>query len=386
MGVKAREKPKGSGIWYVFISHHGTRKAKKIGRDKALAQRVAKEIGAKLVLKDTGLLDEKKDVPLFYDLAQQWLAVHIKPVKRTTTYKRYSSLLRMYVNPVIGSVPVDEFRRVQVLQVLRSMLRKGLSRASIEQGKNVISGVLEFAIDFEYLDVNPTHGAMKRIGLPRKMDQKEITVFTRDEVGGILEVCKSYRPDFYPLFMTGFRTGMRLGELLALRWEKVNWRQQYIVVDSSWRNGKLTGTKTRRSRRVDLSDQLTAELRKLYAQRKEEALRCGTNQIIPIIFHTKGEYTSQNSVRNIWKRVLAKAELDYRKFHCTRHTFASLLIADNHPLNYVKEMMGHHSIQMTVDVYGHLLPDQNNSAVNTLDDATICNLSATIKKEKAVTS
>ena len=150
MGVKAREKPKGSGIWYVFISHHGTRKAKKIGRDKALAQRVAKEIGAKLVLKDTGLLDEKKDVPLFYDLAQQWLAVHIKPVKRTTTYKRYSSLLRMYVNPVIGSVPVDEFRRVQVLQVLRSMLRKGLSRASIEQGKNVISGVLEFAIDFEY--------------------------------------------------------------------------------------------------------------------------------------------------------------------------------------------------------------------------------------------
>lgn len=379
MGVKVRQKPKNSGIWYVFVEHHGKRKAKKVGRDKRLAQQIAQKLGAKLTLKDTGFLDDKQDIPAFRDLAAEWLATHIKPTKRTTTYKRYSSLLRMYLNPSIGDTPVDEFRRAQVIKPLRSMLRKRLSRSSIEQGKNVISGVLEYAIDYEYLDVNPTHGAMKRIGLPRNKDRKEVQIFSREEVGQILEVCNSYRPDFYPLFMTAFRTGMRLGELLALRWEKINWRQQYIVVDSSWRNGKLTGTKTSKSRRVDLSDQLTRELRRIYTARKEEALRSGTGHIEPIIFPTKGDYTSQNSVRNIWKRVLDKAELDYRKFHCTRHTFASLLIADNHPLNYIKEMMGHHSIQMTVDVYGHLLPDQNNSAVNSLDDAPIRNLSATSK-------
>jgi integrase len=332
-----------------------------------------------------GLLDNDKEIPLFRDLAEQWLETHIKPVKRATTHKRYGSLLRMYINPAIGNIPVNEFRRVQVLQALRTMLNKGLSRASVEQGKNVISGVLEYAIDHEYLETNPTHGAMKRLGLPRKTNQKEVTVFTREEIGAILDTCKSYRLAYYPLFLTAFRTGMRLGELLALRWESINWRQQFIVVDSSWRNGTLTGTKTRKSRRVDLSDQLVVELKRLHTQRKEEALRSGASQVVPIIFHTKGTYTSQNSVRNIWKRVLAKAELDYRKFHCTRHTFASLLIADNQPLNYVKEMLRHHSIQMTVDVYGHLLPDQNKSAVNSLDDATIRNLSATRQKERAAT-
>ena len=362
-----------------------TTTAKKIGKDKRLAQNIAKQVEAKLTLKDTELLDNEKDVPLFRDLAVEWCETHIKPVKRATTYKRYSSLLRMYINPSIGNARVNEIRRIQVLQALRDMLNKGLSRASIEQGKNVISGVLEYAIDFEYLETNPTHGAMKRLGLPRKTNQQEISVFTKEEIGTILCSCISYRPNYYPLFLTAFRTGMRLGELLALRWENINWRQKYIVVDSSWRNGKLTGTKTGKSRRVDLSNQLTAELKRHHAQQKEKAIRSGTNQAPHIIFHTKGEYTSQNSVRNIWKRVLAKAGLDYRKFHSTRHTFASLLIADNQPLNYVKEMLGHHSIQMTVDVYGHLLPDQSKSAVNSLDDAPIRNPSATAKKESPVT-
>ncbi len=71
-----------------------------------------------------------------------------------------------------------------------------------------------------------------------------------------------------------------------------------------------------------------------------------------------------NSVRNIWKRILTKAGLDHRKFHYTRHTFASILISKGVNLNFIKETMGHHSIQMTVDTYSHLLPAPNKSATN----------------------
>ena len=98
--------------------------------------------------------------------------------------------------------------------------------------------------------------------------------------------------------------------------------------------------------------------------------------------HSKGSHTSQNSVRNIWKRLLDKCGLNYRKFHTTRHTFASLLISNNESLAYIKELMGHHSIQMTVDEYGHLLPTENRDAVNSLDDATIRNSTATTPKQK----
>jgi integrase len=273
-----------------------------------------------------------------------------------------------------------------VLKVLRHMLQKGLSRSSIEQAKNVISGVAEFAIDLEELNINPTYGAMKRLSLKRQPSSNSIVIFTKEEITLLLETCKTYRPDFYFLFLTAFRTGLRLGEILALEWENVNWKEGYIVVDSSWRNGHLDSTKTGKTRNVDLSNQLVSELSKLLKKRKEEALKLGTNEIVPIIFHTHQKYTSQNSVRNVWKKVLAKAGLDYRKFHSTRHTFASLLIAGNYPLNYIKEMLGHHSIQMTVDTYGHLIPSESNSAVNSLDDATIRNLSATTKKETLVTN
>jgi len=111
----------------------------------------------------------------------------------------------------------------------------------------------------------------------------------------------------------------------------------------------------------------------------------GISEPVPIIFHTKGEYTSQNSVRNIWRRLLTKCELNYRKLHTTRHTFASMMIANGELLAYVKELMGHHSIQMTVDVYGHLLPTENGAAVNALDDTPIRTPGAPNQIEKAVT-
>jgi integrase len=78
---------------------------------------------------------------------------------------------------------------------------------------------------------------------------------------------------FYPLFLTAFRTGMRLGEILALKWENVNWNRRYIVIQESFRNGKLTATKTGKARNVEMSNQLYENLRELYRKRKEEALK-----------------------------------------------------------------------------------------------------------------
>jgi len=156
-------------------------------------------------------------------------------------------------------------------------------------------------------------------------------------------------------------------------------------VQRSFRNQLVTPTKTGKNRRIDISDQFYFALKKLHLQRKEEALQGGMDAPVSIIFHTKGSHTSQNSVRNIWKRLLDKCGLNYRKFHTTRHTFASLLISNNESLAYIKELMGHHSIQMTVDEYGHLLPTENRDAVNSLDDATIRNSTATTQSRKAAT-
>ena len=85
--------------------------------------------------------------------------------------------------------------------------------------------------------------------------------------------------------------------------------------------------------------------------------------------------------KNTFYKILAKAGLRKIRFHDIRHTFASLLLSQGESPVYVKEQLGHYSIQMTVDVYGHLIPGSNRGAVNKLDKrATIRNLSATNEK------
>ena len=75
----------------------------------------------------------------------------------------------------------------------------------------------------------------------------------------------------------------------------------------------------------------------------------------------------QNYIRRIYKRILQKAGLRDIRVHNTRHTFSSLLLTDGVTPVYVKEQLGHSSIQMTVDIYGHLIPNSNREAVNKLD-------------------
>ena len=113
---------------------------------------------------------------------------------------------------------------------------------------------------------------MKNIGVAIKSERKPVTVLTAEEVELIIATTKQYRPDYYDLVLLAFRTGMRLGGILALRWGNIDWQRSVILVEKSWRNSVLTETKTGKSRHVDMSDQLIQELHKLRHQRKLEAI------------------------------------------------------------------------------------------------------------------
>jgi integrase len=97
-----------------------------------------------------------------------------------------------------------------------------------------------------------------------------------------------------------------------------------------------------------------------------------------------GTLLDDANVRHIFGRVLEKAQLRHVRFHDLRHTFASLLIQRGESLAYVKEQMGHSSIQITVDVYGHLVPGGNRAAVDRLDDAQPTATSAQPEEKIAV--
>jgi integrase len=94
----------------------------------------------------------------------------------------------------------------------------------------------------------------------------------------------------------------------------------------------------------------------------------GTRRPVWVFSRVIGTSFDESNVRKIYGRILDKAELRHHRVHDLRHTFASLLIQQGESLVYVKEQMGHASIQITVDIYGHLVPGGNRAAVDRLDD------------------
>jgi integrase len=366
MAVKVRERPKGSGEWWIFIDHQGRRKAKKIGKDKKLALEAARKIEAKLTLGDLGITEDKTKAPTFKEYAELWLNGYIKGLRRQSTFERYQDILRRHIYPALGNKPIDEMGRGEIRELLLKLHRKGLSRSTVTLIKDVISGPLAFAVDEEMIPINPVVGITKRLQLHQ--DRKvEIEPLTKEEVSLFMEDCQILAPAHYPFFLCAFRTGMRLGELLGLRWGDVDWQGKFIEVRRSYKMGRTTPTKTGRVRRVDMSDQLLEVLRVLHTQRKRESLREGTGEVIETIFHRGGKCMEQNYIRRVFKRLLVKAGLREIRLHDIRHTFASLLLSDGASPVYVKEQLGHTSIQMTVDIYGHLIPSSNREMVNRLD-------------------
>ena len=104
-------------------------------------------------------------------------------------------------------------------------------------------------------------------------------------------------------------------------------------------------------------------------ERKKETLRKGWGEVPPWVFHSKeGTVLYPSNIRtHLWTKLLQKAELRHIRLHDLRHTYANLLIQHGESLANVKEQMGHHSIKITVDTYGHLMPGGNKAAVDRLD-------------------
>ena len=161
MSVKVRERPKGSGVYWIFIDHNGKRKAKKVG-DKKTANTLAKKLEAKIAMKQFNL-DEEKIVPTFKEYSDTWLEEYIGALREPATKERYETILK-HVNPILGSKPINEITRGDVRKLLLQLNKKGGSRSHICLVRDVLSGALHEDL---WVPRAPRSRAPGRFGYPR---------------------------------------------------------------------------------------------------------------------------------------------------------------------------------------------------------------------------
>lgn len=365
MAVKLRKR---NGKWWVYIDHKGRRKAKCIGVSKNAAVIVAGKIEAALKLGDLGVLNEKPPRP-FDVYFHQWLNTYVKAHCKESTRDRYQRAFHLSLFPAFGQKDITMITRDDVKRLAYSMLAQGKSRNTVKAALTPLIELFNHAVEDGHLAVNPALRIMKRTHGEDTPHAKKADFLTREELGLLLRTCQEHVPDYYPFVSLLARTGLRLSEALALQWEDFDFQGRLITVQRAFSGSRLSTPKNGKTRHVDMSQQLTDTLKALLRERKKATLRQGWGDVPPWVFlSAEGTPLNRGNFRwRIWYKLLERAGLRRIRIHDLRHTFASLLIQQGESLAYVKEQLGHHSIKLTVDTYGHLIPGGNKAAVDRLD-------------------
>lgn len=291
----------------------------------------------------------------------EWVARHVASladVITAGTLQEYERTIRIHLEPsMLGALALTEVRRENVQKWIGELVRKPLKPKSVENHYIVLASAIRAAIDAQIITANPCHG----VTLPRPDDhtQEERHYLTRDEVDVL--TAAMYRP-YRALVTLLARTGLRFGEATALRVGDVTGAT--LRVERAWQKETvgprvLGPPKTFRGRRtVSLDDATMAALEPLLVGRDpDEWLFTGPDGERPV---------ARQTFRQHWLVAVEKVGKSATP-HDLRHTHASWLIAAGVPLPYIQRRLGHSSITITVDTYGHLAPDADLTVLAALN-------------------
>jgi integrase len=299
----------------------------------------------------------------FREYAETWLKGlgNLKP----NTRRGYGDHLRLHLIPAFGDLPLGHIGAGEVNAYLASQDGK-LRPKTLTNHLSLLSRIMGDAVEAHHVMVNRLHRsrAIRRPKAIRESDEIVIEVLTPEEVNSVLDALPAM---WYPFFLTGVCTGLRLGELLALTWGDFDEGAGRLWVRRAYSRGHFYLPKTKQSRRsVDIGDQLLAVLRGVRRERFGDTAPPPTALIFPS--RTGGPLIPENLRQRVWTPALAAAGVRHVRIHSLRHFYASVLITNGENIKYISSQLGHASVQITVDRYGHLFPDARRAAAGRLEE------------------
>ena len=313
--------------------------------------------------------DENLTVSGFLDI---WLSDCVKDTIRVSTFERYKGIAEQHISPALGRLRLKALTPAHVQGFYRGKLDSGLSPATVQKIHVVLHKALSQAVKWSLIPRNVTEA----VSAPRPAP-KEIRPLSAQEVRKLFEAAGD--DPLEALWVLAVHTGMRQGELLALKWTDVDLEAGKISVRRTLtREGghyKLGEPKTKKSRRtVKLTGAATEALRRHLSRQMVEMDRLGDlygDQ--GLVFTTSsGAPLNPSNIRNRnLRRLMRKAGLPEIRFHDLRHTCATLLLSKNVHPKIVQEMLGHANVAITLDTYSHVLPGMGDQAASAMENALL---------------
>jgi len=288
---------------------------------------------------------------------------------RQSTYQGYEYAIRPHIKPALGRIKLKDLSPAHARWFYRDRLDSGLAPATVHKLHVVLHKALKAAVADGLVPRNVT----AELKLPR-ITREEIDPLDAEGARRLIEAARGDRLE--ALYVLALNSGMRQGELLALKWDDVDLERSLVRVRRTLtRSDKgfvLGEPKTKKSRRtIRLTPGAVQALRDHLTRQLEEMERAGSlYEPGRLIFATEmGTIINPSNLRNrSLKPLLRRAELRPIRFHDLRHTCATLLLGKDINPKIVSEMLGHASVRITLDIYSHLLPDMQEKAAKALED------------------
>jgi integrase len=277
--------------------------------------------------------------------------------RKPTTIGDYRGYLRLHLAPFFAHHTLDKIDAPAVEAFLRAKRHAGLSSKTVHNFLNFLHGLFRFAIRRGWAERNPV-AMIDRPPAPRSSQRRiqflqpeELDALVRavpdDELGAVEGV----------IYLTAAMTGLRQGELVALRWIDVDYPARRVRVADSYTRGAFGSPKSGHGRSVPMGDRLAGEL-----ERHHQRSRWQAEQDLVFAHPLTSHVLDASKLRKRFNLAIERAEVRRITFHELRHTFGTQMAAVGAPLRAIQEWMGHADAS-TTEVYAHYAPDPTNGAI-----------------------
>lgn len=322
-------------IWYFIATVNGKRIKKSLKTSSVIeARKLRDELHREALLNgDIKCRQKVPDKLLFGEVVGKWAEI-IKREVKSSTFDDYRGSMNRNILPRFGNTPIDQIGYLEI--------RKFISELTCSaKRKNNIIVPMRSVFKMAYLDGLIDHNPMDKIR-NLKTEKPDIHPLSMDDVNRFLE---HVTPHYRNFFIVAFFTGMRFGEMAALKWRNVDFVHGVIKVRETRVRGEEGRPKTKRSYR-DIN-MLIPVIKAMRAQRHETM---GKSDYV--FLNKSGRPLLPTTVNfSIWKPALVKAKLAPRSLYQTRHTFATLMLDSGEHPGWVQKMMGHETLQMIYERY-----------------------------------
>jgi integrase len=284
-----------------------------------------------------------------------YLTWWIEEVKAGTiapkTLRNYRAQARLWIGPHIGRVRLAKLRVTHVQSMVNELRRQGLSPRVVNQTLKLVRQVLKHAVGARVLDHNPAEH-VRSVPVSNGAD----VAMTAQEARAVLGVAGG--DQLYALWWLALKYGLRIGELLDLRWADIDDDELHVR-----RSKTAAGMRTL---------PLIPEAKRVLRDHRRSGAAGRTTRVASIegyVFcRPDGRPIDERRIGERWAELLQQAGVEHRRFHSTRHTALTLLLEDGVPLEIVSAIAGHSSISVTADIYARVRSDLIRKGLAKLDE------------------